>query len=63
MHEAGHPAPKLVLWGNPEGWGGRDRMEVGGGFRTEGTHVYTYGQFILMYGKNCNNIVVILQLK
>ena len=26
MHEAGHS--KLVLWDNPEGWGGR---EVGGG--------------------------------
>ena len=38
MHEAGNP--KLVLWGNPEGWGGKYRMEVGGGFRMEGTHVY-----------------------
>ena len=28
MHEAGHS--KLVLWDNPEGWGGR---EVGQGFR------------------------------
>ena len=29
MHEAGHS--KLVLWDNPEGWGG------GGGFRMGGT--------------------------
>ena len=39
MHEAGHP--KLVLWDNPEGWGGEGR-EVGGGFRMVG-HMYTHG--------------------
>ena len=35
MHEAGHP--KLVLWDNPEGWGG-----TGGGRRVQdgGTHVH-----------------------
>ena len=39
MHEAGHS--KLVLWDNPEGWGGEGR-EVGGGFRMVG-HMYTCG--------------------
>ena len=36
MHEAGHS--KLVLWDNPEGWGG----EGGGGrvFKMGGTHVH-----------------------
>ena len=35
MHEAGHP--KLVLWDNPEGWGGE-----GGGWRVQdgGTYVH-----------------------
>ena len=37
MHEAGHP--KLVLWDNPEGWGGE---EGGGWFRMVG-HMYTHG--------------------
>ena len=37
MHEAGHP--KLVLWDNPEGWGGE------GGARgvRDGGHMYTRG--------------------
>ena len=35
--------------------------EVRGGFRIGG-HMYTYGQFMLMYGKNHHNIVIILQL-
>ena len=26
-------------------------------------HVYTYGRFILMYGKKNHNIVIILQLE
>ena len=55
----------------PQSWcsGATQRDGVGGiGWRWEGDsgrrgHMYTYGQFILMYGKNCNNIVVILQLK
>ena len=35
MHEAGHP--KLVLWDDPEGWGG----EGGGrGVQSGGTHVH-----------------------
>ena len=39
LHEAGHS--KLVLWDNPERWGGEGR-EVGGGFRMVG-HMYTCG--------------------
>ena len=39
MHEAGHP--KLVLWDNPEGWGGGGEG-VGAGFRMVG-HMYTRG--------------------
>ena len=38
--------------------------EVGGAFRMGvGGHICTYGRFILMYGKNHHNIVIILQLK
>ena len=49
MHEAGHP--KLVLWDNPEGWG--EEEVVGGmGMGWGDGHMYTYGQFMLMYGKN-----------
>jgi len=33
MHEAEHP--KLVLWDDPEGWGG------GKGVQDGGTHVHT----------------------
>ena len=51
MHETGHP--KSVLWDNIEGWGG-GRWEEGSG---SGGHMYTYGQFMLMYGKNHQNIV------
>ena len=53
MHEA--EPPKLVLWDNPEGWdgegGGRGVQDAGGG------HMYTCGQFILIYGQNHHNIV------
>ena len=37
MHESGHP--KLELWDNSEGWGGRG---LGGGLRMVG-HMYTHG--------------------
>ena len=54
MHEAGHQ--KLVLWDNPEGWGaegqGRGVWYWGG----EG-HMYTWGRFMSMYGKNHHNVV------
>ena len=46
LHDAGHP--KLVLWDDLEGWG---RKEGGSG------HMYTYGPFMLMYGKTHHNIV------
>ena len=36
MYEAGHP--KLVLWDNPEGWGGEGR---GRGVQDGGTHVHS----------------------
>jgi len=36
-------------------------VEVGGVFRMGG-HMYTCGQFMLMYGKKHHNIVIILQL-
>ena len=37
----------LVHWDNPEGWYGE-----GGGRRVQdGVHMYTWGGFILMYGK------------
>ena len=58
MDEAGHP--KLVLWDNPRGMGLGGSGEGGLGWRG---HVYTYGQSILMYVKNCHNIIIILQLK
>ena len=37
MHEAGHS--KLVLWDNPEGWGGE---EGGSGVQDRGTHVHPW---------------------
>ena len=36
MHEAGHP--KLVLWDNPEGWGGEEEGQGSG----QGTHVHPW---------------------
>ena len=52
MHEAGHS--KLVLWDNPEGWGG----EGGGGWVIQdGGHMRIHGWFMSMYGKNHHNIV------
>ena len=46
MHETGHPKP--VLSDNLEEWGG----EGGGrGVQDGGGHMYTCGQFMLMYGK------------
>ena len=45
MHETG--CMGLVHWDDPEGW-----YEEGGGSGVQdGEHVYTYGGFILMYGK------------
>ena len=50
-HEPEHP--KSELWDNLEGYVGR---EVEGLFRMRGD-MYTYDQFMLMYGKNLHNIV------
>ena len=36
--------------------------EMGVGFKMGG-HMYIYGQFMLLYGKSHNDIVIILQLK
>ena len=49
MHEAGHL--KLVVWDNPEGYGGeggKRRFQNGG-------NRYTHGWFMSVYGKNHNN--------
>ena len=48
MYHAGHPKPALC--DNLEGEGGR-------GVSGWGRHIYTYGQFMLIYGKNHHNIV------
>ena len=47
MREAGHPKPVL-----------RDSLEGEGGERCAGwrARLYTYGRFILLYGKNQHNI-------
>ena len=45
MHDTG--CLGLVHWDEPEGWygeGGRRRVQ-------DGEHMYTYGRFILIYGK------------
>ena len=58
MHEAEHS--KLVLWNNPEGWGGE---EAGRGVSGYGGHMYTQGWFMSIHGKNHHSTVIILQLK
>ena len=45
MHDTG--CLGLVHWDDPEGWYGE-----GGGWRVQdGEHVYTFGRFMLIYGK------------
>ena len=45
MHDAGWSG--LVHWDDPEGWDGEgDKRGV-----QDGEHVYTCGEFMLMYGK------------
>ena len=51
MHAAGHS--ELVLWNNPERWGGE---EGGRGVQDEG-RMYTHGWFMSMYAKIHYNIV------
>ena len=51
MHETG--CSGLVHWDDPEGWdreGGRRGVQ-------DGEHMYTYGWFMSMYGKNHYNII------
>ena len=50
MHETG--CSELVHWDDPEGWDG----EGGGSGVQGGEHMYTYGWFMSMYGKNHHNI-------
>ena len=57
MHEAGHL--KLVLWDNPEGWGGK---EVGEGFRM-GAHMYPVADSCRCMAKKQCCKVISLQLK
>ena len=53
-------APKAGALGQPRGIGWGGRWYGGSGWRG---HVYTYGRFILIYGGNHHNIVIILQYK
>ena len=53
-------APKASALGQPRGIGWEGRWAGGSGW---GGHMYTCGPFMLMYGKNHHNIVIILQLK
>ena len=48
-----------MLWDNPEGWDGG----VGGRFKRQGTYVYTYGGFTLLYGRNQHNTIKKLSSK
>ena len=57
IHEAGYP--KLVLWDNPEGWGG----EGGGREIQDGGHMYTHGWFMSMYGKKLPQYGRVLSLQ
>ena len=45
MHDTG--CSGLVHWDDPEGWYG----DGGGRGVQDGEHVYTCGEFMLMYGK------------
>ena len=45
IHETG--CSGLVHWDDPEGWDG----EGGGRGVQDGEHLYTYGGFMVMYGK------------
>ena len=51
IHGAGHS--KLVLWDNPEGWGG----DGGGRGFSMGEHMYIRSCFMFIYGTNHHNIV------
>ena len=51
MHETGCSGPEH--WDDPEGWDG----EGGQSGVQDGGHMYTYGWFMSVYGKNHYNIV------
>ena len=56
MHDTG--CLGLVHWDDPEGW-----YEEGGGRRVQGVeHMYTYGGFILIFGKS-NTVMLSLKIK
>ena len=56
MHDTG--CLGLVHWDDPEGWNGE-----GGGRRVQdGEHMYTYGGFILIFGKS-NTVMLSLKIK
>ena len=52
MHETGCSGP--VHWDDPEGWD----EEGGGSGVQDGGHMYTHDWFMLIYGKNHQNIVI-----
>ena len=55
MHEAGHS--ELVLWDNPEGWGGEGG---GGGVQDGGTHVHPWVIHVNVWQKppqHCKEII------
>ena len=54
-HEAEHA--KLVFWDSPKGRGWGEKWEGGSGW---GLHMYTGGQFMLMYGKKPSQYCKIL---
>ena len=58
MHEAGHS--KLVLWDNPEGWGGEGGAK---GVQDGGTHVHLWLIHVDVWQKPQYCKVIILQLK
>ena len=58
IHGVANSRTRLSDWTEqPRGWEG---VEVGGVSRVRG-HTYTYGCFMLIYGRNQHNIIIILQ--
>jgi len=55
-----HREPKVSALWQPGGMWRRGRWEEVSGGRG---HMYAYGRFMLLYGKNHHNIIIILQLK
>ena len=62
MHEI--EPPKVLLWDNPEGWGGEGGRREVGGLRMGGTHVYPWLIHVYVWQKSSHYCkVIILQLK